>query len=128
MLKNNMQDTDFFDTSRWHVQHTNTSLRQLWRAYFQQRYAALEKKLQLDQALRHPHEIACAGEVPQARWQKLGDAQSHLAHSIALFEQGAFIVLVDEQRILHVDDIFSLAMHSQIQMIRLFALTGKIKK
>ena len=124
-------ETEFWDISQYQflaITTITTSLRQLWQQQLQLRYAQVQRKLQQDQQQRHPHEVACTLNKPDALWQTLADPQQHLAHAIALFEQGAFIVLVDEQQIGDVDQSFQLNKYSNIQMIRLIQLTGKIKK
>ena len=62
---------------------------------------------------------------PEAAWQALMDPERHLAYAIELFQNKAFIALVDGRQISDADEAFLWMPHSQIQFIRLTPLAGQ---
>lgn len=104
------------------------TLRQIFTLYLSEKLNAIQHYLSEQKQQRHLSEsiLNQALNPPEARWEKLMNPTQHIAYAVELFQKGAFIVLVDEQQIVDIDQTFPLAAHSTIQFIRLTPLTGRL--
>lgn len=117
------------DYIQCNIDTQSQTLAEYLRQYLERKMQLSTQHLQAEKQQRHTTETELNDALhrPVAMWQQIMDVEQHLQHAIALFEQQAFIVLLDDRQILHVDEPLQWMPYSQLQFIRLVALTGKVK-
>ena len=109
------------------IETETCTLREILKRHLAQKMQPAQDYLQRRRRQRHADErlLNDALAQPEAVWQALMDPERHLAYAIELFQNKAFIALVDGRQISDADEAFLWMPHSQIQFIRLTPLAGQ---
>ena len=109
------------------IETESCTLREVLKRHLAQKMQPAQDYLQQLSRQRHADErlLNDALAQPEAVWQALMDPERHLAYAIELFQNKAFIALVDGRQISDADEAFLWMPHSQIQFIRLMPLAGQ---